>query len=124
MPQVAHEGIGVDASAGYRIDRNEALSLGGEYQELNAQISRAARGGTATVAAQYHIAISSPRVSTFVFAGVQGRLDVGGNKVGTATLTSASPSARTCGASPSASLTRTRPACSSSSRRHASARSS
>ena len=34
--------------------------------------------------------ISSPRVSTFVFAGVQGRLDVGCNKVGTATLTSAS----------------------------------
>ena len=37
------------------------------------------------------VAISDPRVSTFVFAGVQGRLDVGGTKVGTATTTSATP---------------------------------
>jgi hypothetical protein len=168
MPQVAREGIGIDASVGYRIDPNWALSLGGEYQELSAQSSSAARGGTATIAAQYHIApttrvdpwlelgsgyralwlvpstnveatslthgwqiararvgfdlrvtpdiaiapvigadatmflfqdvagnndaISSPTVSTFVFAGVQGRLDVGGNKVGTTTVTSAFPS--------------------------------
>jgi hypothetical protein len=33
-------------------------------------------------------AIADPSVSTFVFAGVQGRIDVGGNRVGTTTLTS------------------------------------
>jgi hypothetical protein len=33
-------------------------------------------------------AIASPRLSTFVFAGIQGRLDVGGEKVGTTRLTS------------------------------------
>lgn len=167
MPQVAHEGIGVDASAGYRIDPHWALSIGGEYQELNATNASAARGATATIAAQFHMAptirldpwvelgsgyralwlipstnieatalthgwqiararlgfdlrvspdiavapvigadatmflwqdvsgnnaaIPSPAVSTFVFAGVQGRLDIGGNKVGTTTVTSSSP---------------------------------
>jgi hypothetical protein len=165
MPQVAHEGIGVDASAGYRINPHFAISLGGQYQELNAQNASAARGATATLAAQYHIApltrldpwlelgsgyralwqvsniagaptvldhgwqiararvgfdlrlspdiaispvigadatvflwedvagtntaIGSPTVNTFVFAGVQGRLDLGGTKVGQATVTSA-----------------------------------
>jgi len=34
-------------------------------------------------------AIADPRLSTFVFAGVQGRFDVGGNTVGTTTTTSA-----------------------------------
>ncbi|MDB5220118.1 MAG: hypothetical protein JWO86_8045 [Myxococcaceae bacterium] len=167
MPSVAHEGIGVDASAGYRIDPHFALSIGGQYQELNAQASSAARGATATIAGQYHMApytrldpwlelgsgyrglwlvpsvantptnlvhgwqiararlgfdvrlspdiaiapvigadatmflfqdiggnnsaIGSPAVSTFVFAGLQGRIDLGGNKVGTAVVTSASP---------------------------------
>lgn len=165
MPQVAHEGIGIDASAGYRIDPHFAISFGGQYQELAAQNASAARGLTATVAGQYHIApqtrldpwlelgtgyrmlwlvpstnieptalnhgweiararfgfdlrispdvaispvigadatvflwqdvggtntaIGSPAVNTFIFAGVQGRIDLGGNKVGTATVTSA-----------------------------------
>ncbi|GAC1518739.1 MAG: hypothetical protein NVS3B10_20660 [Polyangiales bacterium] len=165
MPQVAHEGIGVDGSAGYRIDPHFALSLGGEYQELSAQNASATRGLTATLAGQYHFvpqtrldpwlevgtgwralwqvpavnggptalthgwqiarvrvgldqrlspdiaispligadattflfqdvagddtAIGNPAVSTFVFAGVQGRLDLGGTKVGTTTVTSA-----------------------------------
>jgi hypothetical protein len=164
MPQVSKEGIGVDVSGGYRIDPHWAVSLGGQYTELRAENADAARGGTATIAAQYHIdpntrldpwvelgsgyrllaqvtpggnadtvynhgfqlarvragldlrlspdiavapvigadatlflwqdvggnntAIADPAVSTFVFAGVQGRLDVGGNKVGTATVTS------------------------------------
>ena len=154
-----------DASVGYRIDPRLALSIGGQYQEFNAQNADAARGATATLAAQYHVlpqsrldpwvelgtgyrglwqvpvvnggptvlthgwqiararvgfdlrlspdiaiapvigadatmflwqdaggnnvAISNPDVSTFVFAGVQGRLDLGGTKVGTATVTSA-----------------------------------
>lgn len=34
-------------------------------------------------------AIGSPAVSTFVFAGVQGRRDFGGTKVGTTSVTSA-----------------------------------
>lgn len=165
MPQVAHEGIGVDASVGYRVDPHLGLSLGGQYQEFNAQNAISARGATATLAAQYHFvpqtrldpwlelgtgyrglwqvpvvnggptvlthgweiararvgfdvrlspdiavapvigadatmflwqdaagnntAISNPSVATFVFAGVQGRLDLGGTKVGTATVTSA-----------------------------------
>lgn len=164
MPQVAHEGIAVDASAGYRIDPHFGVSFGGEYQELSAQNASATRGVTGTFAMQYHIvpqtrldpwlelgsgyralwqvpsisnaptvlthgwqivrvragfdvrlspdialspvigadattflwqdvggnntAVGSPAVSTFVFAGVQGRLDLGGNKVGTTTVTS------------------------------------
>lgn len=164
MPQVSREGIGVDVAAGYRIDPHWAVSLGAQYQEFRAENADAARGGTGTIAAQYHIApttrldpfvelgsgyrmlwqvapggqgpnvlnhgfqlgrvragldlrlspdiavapvigadatlflwqdsggnniaIANPAVSTFVFAGVQGRLDVGGNKVGTATVTS------------------------------------
>jgi len=164
MPSVAHEGIGVEASAGYRIDPHFAISFGGQYQELSAQNASATRGVTGTLAAQYHIvpqtrldpwvelgtgyrllwaipatniepttmvhgwqilrarvgfdvrlspdvaispvvgadattflwqdvggtntAIGSPAVSTFVFAGVQGRLDLGGTKVGTTTVTS------------------------------------
>jgi hypothetical protein len=35
-----------------------------------------------------NVAISNPAVNTFVFAGVQGRLDVGGTKVGQSTTTS------------------------------------
>ncbi|MDB4937109.1 MAG: hypothetical protein JWP87_4081 [Labilithrix sp.] len=168
MPQVAREGIAVDLSAGYRINPHWAISIGGQYTELNALNADAARGGTATLAAQYHIApttrldpwlelgsgyrllaqlapttggnattdivynhgfqlgraragidlrlsqdiaiapvigadatmfvwqdvggantaIASPAMSTFVFAGVQGRVDVGGTNVGTTTVTS------------------------------------
>lgn len=167
MPSVAHEGIGVDANVGYRISPRFAVSIGAQYQELNAQASSAARGATATIAAQFHMApttrldpwlelgggyrglwlvpnfaneptnlihgvqlararlgfdvrlspdiaiapvigadatmflyqdvggnntaIGNPDVSTFVFAGLQGRIDVGGTKTGTATVTSASP---------------------------------
>jgi hypothetical protein len=36
-------------------------------------------------------AVANPRPSTFVFAGVMGRFDVGGTKVGQATVTSATP---------------------------------
>jgi hypothetical protein len=36
-------------------------------------------------------AIASPTVSTFVFAGLQGRIDVGGTQVGTTTVTDATP---------------------------------
>lgn len=36
-------------------------------------------------------AISSPAVSTFVFAGLQGRVDVNGTQVGTASVTSSRP---------------------------------
>jgi hypothetical protein len=166
MPDVAKAGIGIDVAGGYRVDPHGGVSLGGQYQELNAQNADATRGAALTLAAQYHIApttrldpwvelgtgyrmlwqvqgqnnptvlnhgfelararagfdlrlspdiavapvigadatvflwqdvggnntaISDPRVSTFVFAGVQGRLDVGGTKVGTATTTSATP---------------------------------
>lgn len=165
MPDVARAGIGIEASAGYRIDPHWGVSLGGQYQELDAQNADATRGTAFTVAAQYHIvpttrldpwvelgsgyrmlwqlpganaphvlshgfqlararagfdvrlspdiaiapvigadatvflwqdsngsnvAIADPRVSTFVFAGVQGRIDVGGTKVGSTTTTSAS----------------------------------
>jgi outer membrane protein W len=165
MPQVAREGIGVDVGAGYRADPHWGLSIGGQYQELNAQNNvDAARGLAFTLAAQYHIvpqarldpwveigtgyrmlwqvtgnnnptvlnhgfelararagfdlrispdvaiapvvgadatvflwqdagdgsvAIADPRVSTFIFAGLQGRLDVGGTKVATVHTTSA-----------------------------------
>lgn len=34
------------------------------------------------------VAIADPRLSTFVFAGIQGRLDVGGTMVGVTTTTS------------------------------------
>ncbi len=34
-------------------------------------------------------AIADPRITTFIFAGVQGRMDIGGTAVGGATLTSA-----------------------------------
>jgi hypothetical protein len=165
MPDVAKAGIGIDAAVGYRIDPHWGLSVGGQYQELNAQNADASRGAAFTFAAQYHIvpttrldpwlelgtgyrmlwqvqgnnnptvlnhgfelararagfdlrlspdiaiapvigadatvflwqdqgtavAISDPRVSTFVFAGVQGRVDVGGTKVGSTTTTSATP---------------------------------
>ena len=36
-------------------------------------------------------ALSNPRVGTFVFAGIQGRLDTGGTSVGTTTTTSYRP---------------------------------
>jgi len=165
MPQVAHEGIAIDASAGYRIDPHFAVAFAGQYHELSAQNASATRGVTGTLAAQYHIvpqtrldpwvelgtgyrllwqvpstnieatalthgweiararvgfdlrlspdiaispvigadatvflwqdiggnntAIGSPTVNTFVFAGVQGRLDLGGTKVGATSVTSA-----------------------------------
>ena len=165
MPSVAHEGIGVDGSIGYRVNPRLGVSIGAQYQELNAQNSDATRGMSGTLAAQLHIAptlrsdpfvelgtgyrllwivpntnngptllehgfqwlrvragldlrlspdvaiapvigadvttflwadaggnniaIPSPAISTFVFAGVQGRFDIGGNKVGAATVTSA-----------------------------------
>jgi hypothetical protein len=166
MPDVAKAGIGIDAAVGYRIDPHWGLSVGGQYQELNAQNADASRGAAFTFAAQYHIvpttrldpwlelgtgyrmlwqvqgnnnptvlnhgfelararagfdlrlspdiaiapvigadatvflwqdqgtavAIADPRVSTFVFAGVQGRIDIGGTKVGSTTTTSATPS--------------------------------
>ena len=163
MPSVAQAGIGFDLAAGYRIDPRWALSLGGQYQEFDAQRANGARGFAGTLAAQFHIdpnvrldpwvelgtgyrmlwetasspapnvlthgveiararlgldlrispeialsplvgadatvflwqdavsstAISSPSVATFVFGGIQGRLDLGGTKVGTTTVTSA-----------------------------------
>jgi hypothetical protein len=55
MPDVAKAGIGIDAAVGYRIDPHWGLSVGGQYQELNAQNADASRGAAFTFAAQYHI---------------------------------------------------------------------
>ena len=156
MPQVAHAGVGVHASAGYRIDPRYAVSLGGEYQQLEAERDDAVRGFALDLALQYHLApavrvdpwleigsgyrmlwlvpigpaptvflhgpelvrlragvdlrvsadvavapvigvdatmfvfrderslstIPDPKLSTFVFAGLQGRIDVGGYRAG------------------------------------------
>jgi hypothetical protein len=163
FPSVAKAGIGVDLSAGYRIDPHWGVSIGGQYQELAAQQLDGTRGVAATLAVQYHVApttrldpwlelgsgyralwtvpqsgpvaldhgfqlararigfdvrlspdvaiapvvgadlttfvwqdvggtnraIPSPALSTFVFAGIQGRVDLGGTHVGQATTTSA-----------------------------------
>lgn len=154
MPRVAKAGLGIDASVGYRIDPHYAVSLGGQYQVLQAERDDAVRGFALNIALQYHLApaarldpwlelgsgyrmlwlepfgstpttflhgpqlvrlragldvrvapsvaispligvdasmfvlrddgtisaISNPTVSTFVYAGLQGRLDIGGKE--------------------------------------------
>jgi hypothetical protein len=168
MPSIAHEGVGAEASLGYRADPHFAVSIGGQYQELTANTAAGTRGVAGTLAVAYHIApqtrtdpflelgagyrlfwivpqasaqapvalehgfqlvrgragldlrlspdialapvvgadvttflwediggnntaIASPGVSTFVFAGVLGRFDLGGTKVGQTVVTSATP---------------------------------
>lgn len=152
LPSVATAGLGIDLGIGYRIDPHWGVLWSGQYQELIAERTAAARGFTTSIAAQYHFAptnrvdpwleagagyrlfwedpsigatllthgwqlarvragidlradshvafgpmvgadatlflfqdapdvstyISDPRLSTFVFAGVQGRFDIGG----------------------------------------------
>jgi hypothetical protein len=151
VPRVAKGGIGIDASAGFRIDPHYAVSLGGQYQELDAQRDDSVRAFALDLALQCHVspstrvdpwleigsgyrvlwlepfsgattvlegpqllrarvgldlrvspsvalapvigadatmfvfrdersldAIARPTVSTFVFAGLQGRVDIGG----------------------------------------------
>lgn len=154
MPQVAHEGIGIDAAIGYRIDPRYGVSLGVGYQQLDPERDAAVRGFDLALALQYHLApavrvdpwlevgagyrmlwlvpsgpaptvavhgpelvrvragldvrvspdvaiapvigadatmfafreeqsvnaIADPKLSAFVFAGVQGRIDVGGER--------------------------------------------
>ena len=164
MPSVAKAGLGIDLGVGYRVAPRWSLTIGGQYQELDAQRATGARGVAMAFSAAYHIdpnvrldpwvelgggyrmlwettsvanapsllthglelararigfdvrvspevaispvigadatvflwqdattnsAISSPTVSTFIFGGLQGRMDIGGTKVGTATITSA-----------------------------------
>jgi len=56
MPQVAHAGVGIDASVGYRIDPRYAVSIGAGYQELDAERDAAVRGFALDLALQYHLA--------------------------------------------------------------------
>jgi hypothetical protein len=164
MPSVARSGVAAELDVGFRATPHWSFALGAQYQELNAERSFAARGGTGTLLAAYHFdpdrrldpwfelgggyralwepqganngptifthgvqlarvrvgldfrgttgvaiapvvgadatlflwqdagtstAITDPRLSTFVFAGAQGRFDIGGNTVGTTYTTSA-----------------------------------
>lgn len=167
MPQVAHAGIGVDAAVGYRIDPRYAVSIGGEYQQLEAERDDAVRGFALALALQYHVApavrvdpwlevgsgyrmlwlvpfgpaptvflhgpelirlragldlrisadvaiapvigvdatmfvfrderslstIPDPKLSTFVFAGLQGRIDIGGVRASSPTVASSAVAA-------------------------------
>jgi len=163
MPQVAHAGIGVDAAVGYRIEPHYSVSLGGEYQQLEAERDDAVRGFALDIALQYHVApavrvdpwlevgsgyrmlwlvpfgptrtvflhgpellrlragldlrlsddvaispvigadatmfvfreeeekvhtIDEPKLSTFVFVGLQGRIDLGGTRIPSPTVAS------------------------------------
>jgi hypothetical protein len=69
------------ARLGLDIRGNEMASIG-PVIGADASVFLWQDAGTST-------AISDPRLSTFVFAGIQGRLDVGGTTVGTTTTTSA-----------------------------------
>jgi hypothetical protein len=56
MPSVVTPGVAVDLGVGYRIDPSWAVLWSGEYAELTAERTNAARSFTTGLAMQYHFA--------------------------------------------------------------------
>jgi hypothetical protein len=86
MPSVATIGYGLDAGIGYRIDPRWAVLLTGQYQELNAQRTDAARGFNTSIVAQYHFA-PTRRLDPWVEAGAGWRFLWEAPEVGPTVLT-------------------------------------
>lgn len=86
LPSVATPGVAFDLGLGYRIDPRWAVLWSGEYAELTAERTNAARSFTSGLAVQYHLA-PLQRVDPWVELGIGYRFVVEDSTIGPTLVT-------------------------------------